>query len=102
MLDKDKIKRRLQEILSSSGSKSATPIEEFGEKAKFSISKKFINYFFWIIIGILIIFVLQEGANYIFDKKYCNFDLKEILTIFLTSLTPLVGFILGHYFKNKE
>ncbi len=69
---------------------------------RFSISKIFLKFFFGIIIGILTIFVLQEFANYIFKKEYCSFNLKEILTIFLTSLTPLVGFILGHYLKNKS
>ncbi len=60
------------------------------DKARLDISKKFLNYFFWIIIMILGIAVLQWAVSSFSDKSYCPFNLKEILTIFLTSFTDRV------------
>lgn len=66
------------------------------------LAKLFIRWYFSIIITVLLYVPLYNaGVRFIFpDAEFIN--VKDVFMMVSAAITPILAFVLGHYFKGRD
>lgn len=96
------IKKGLKELQR----RKEAPFDPKKHKAEttFDLAKMFIRYYF---IAVLVVLLYVPLYNW-FEMKYLgkgkadSISVKDSFTMISTAITPLLAFVLGHYFKGKD
>ena len=78
------------------------PIEH-NDRTKSKIATTFVNYYFWIIIGTILVGLLHNLIIFFMTKDgSLTLSIKDLLLIITTAIGSPLGFIIGYYFKENN
>lgn len=65
------------------------------------LAKMFIRYYFWFLAGLLVFTIAYNITMDHFDVS--DFiSVKDTFIMVSSTITPILAFVLGHYFKGKD
>ena len=74
--------------------------DKYDSESRYKITIKFINYYFGFLI---LVFILVAVYNYFaVVNKFDALNLKDMISLFVSSFGPTLGFIIGYYFKAGD